>query len=98
MGVSGMDLVDNLRDGLAIRATHDVVGSTTNYKYGLVDSLPDFAQVQGLQLLIERSRPAILAVGGVVLETFPVRVLGDDLAGAHALDEVEGIELNKSFN
>src|SRR5712671_305646 len=61
-GVSGMDLVDDSRDGFAVRAAHDVVSGAANDEYGLVHLLPGFAEVQGLQLLIKRGGTAILTV------------------------------------
>jgi len=87
-GVSGMDLVDDSRDGFAVGAAHDIVCAAANDEYRLVHLLPDFAQVQGLQLLIERRRAAVLAVRGFVPKTFSLRMLCDDLARCHSFHQV----------
>src|SRR4029077_6520126 len=97
-GASGMDLVDDSRDGFAVGAAHDVVSAAANDKYWLVHLLPDFAEVQGLQLLIKRCGTAVLTVGGVVPETFPFGMLSDDLAGGHSFHQVENVELDKRFD
>src|SRR5260370_14813676 len=91
-GVSGMDLVDDSRDGFAVGAAHDVVSAAANDKYRLVHLLPDFSQDQGLQLLLKRCATAVLTVRGVVPETFPFGMLSDDLAGRHSFHQVENVE------
>src|ERR1700675_5132790 len=93
-----MDLDDDVRDGFGIRLAHDVVRGAANDEYGLVHFLPDFAEVQGLQLLIERCGTAVLTVRGVVPETFPFGMLSDDLAWCHSFHQVENVELDKRFD
>src|ERR1700730_575776 len=94
-GVSGMDLVDDSRDGFAVGAAHDVVSGAANDEYRLVHLLPDVAEVQGLQLLIKRCGTAVLTVRGVVPKTFPFGMLSDDLAWGHFFHQVENVELDK---
>ena len=93
-----MDLVDDSRDGFAVGAAHDVVGGAAKDEYGLIHFLPDFAKVQGLQLLIKRCGTAVLTVRGVVPETFPFGMLSDDLAWGHFFHQVESVELDKRFD
>src|SRR3984893_3269038 len=97
-GVSGMDLVDDSRDGFSVGAAHDVVSGAANDEYRLVHLLPDFAEVQGLQLLIKRCGTAVLTVRGLIPETFPFGMLSDDLAGRHSFHQVENVELDKRFD
>src|SRR6202521_230901 len=93
-----MDLVDDSRDGFTVGAAHDVVSGAANHEYRLVHLLPDFAEVQGLQLLIKRCGTAVLTVGGVIPETFPFGMLSDDLAWGHSFHQVENVELDKRFD
>ena len=67
---SGLTGVDDLRDGFAVGSVHDLIGSAANDKHVSTNFLPGFAQVQGLELLVESSRAVILAVGFVVQSDF----------------------------
>lgn len=51
-GASRVRLIHDLRDGLIIRTAHDVVAGTTDHQNRNVSLLPDFAEVQRLQLSI----------------------------------------------
>lgn len=56
-GVAGMGLIDDLRDGFAVGAAHDGVGRAVDDEHRGIYVLPDFAEVQGLELLIESGGP-----------------------------------------
>ncbi len=47
-GVSGVDLVYDFGDGLAVRPAHYAIARSVNDEDGFVDLLPGFAEVQGL--------------------------------------------------
>ena len=61
--LAGMDLIDDLHEGFVVCAAHDVVPAAANHEHGCADFLPDFTQVEGLELLVEGSGAAVLAVG-----------------------------------
>jgi hypothetical protein len=61
--VTGVDLIDDLSDGLAVSPAHDSIGRAMEDQSWRIHALPDFPEIESLQLLIKGCWAAILAVG-----------------------------------
>src|SRR5882762_6086536 len=96
--VTGVRAIDNFCDGGAVGAAHDGVAGAVNNQDWSLDLLPELAEIQRLQLLIEGGWPTVLTVRLVVPQCFPFRVLAKDFAGRLALDQVQIVKLGEGFH
>ena len=92
-----MDLIDNLPDGFAVSPAHDPIGASVDNQHRRLDVLPDFAEVQRLQLLIKRRGTTLLAIRRVVPKR-PLGMLRDYLAGSHPFHQVQIVKLGKDLD
>src|SRR5262245_22171019 len=97
-GASGVRPVDDICDRTRVRVAHDVVRGAMHDQHWNGDLFPRFPKIEGLQLLIKRRRAAILSIGLVVPEAFPLLMLGEYVSRRHALVEIQVVELAENVH
>jgi len=89
--------VDDVRDFDAVGVAHDGVGGSVQNQDGHIYGGPGFAEIQILKLLVKLGGAAVLAVGFVVPECSPLRMVLDDFAGNHFVDQEQRIKVRELF-